>query len=133
MCNTVKVIPILLVFLLVSVSAYAGDLYSSGMELDIFSAAHVDTTGTSDVEQAIGLSPKVSAFYRTAGTDVSNQFYAISTGHVGGNNAYGAASNASNIYQNEFTPGEFTSADLSTNLPDTAVSADSWGTGWSID
>ena len=121
------IIPVFLIFSFLAVCAHAGDLYSANEELDIFGAGHVLAA---DESQAVSLSPQVAAFYRTAGSDTTNQFYSIATGHVGGNNAYGAASNASNIYVNPFNPGEFTSSDLSADLPDTAVSADAWGGDW---
>ena len=115
-------------FLFATVSAYAGDLYSSSQALAIFSGAHVDT---GDDEEPVSLSPKVAAFYRTAGTDTTNQFYAISTGHTGGDTAYAAAANNSNIYFKDFTPGAFDSAVLSGDLIDTMDSANAWGT-WTI-
>ncbi|MCD6526836.1 MAG: hypothetical protein J7K75_07605 [Desulfuromonas sp.] len=120
-----RIVPVLLVLLLTSVTAFAGDIGPVSEEIDLFlNATHVDD---GDGEEAVALSPKVSAFYTTDGSSSTNQWYAISTGHVGGSVAYAASQNASNVYSQEFSSPDALSALLQT-VPTQAVSADSWGT-----
>lgn len=132
----VKITFMLLAFLLLSVSAYAGTAVSSANQvIDIFAAAHVNPAG--DAADPVGLSPKVRAYYMPEATDNTNQFYSISTGHEGGDTVYAAASNSSNVFERSFDLGS--STDLDTQLatvPGTANDAESvsaWvGVGWQL-
>lgn len=130
-----KIAFIMLAMLLASVTAYAGSLTSDGdgstgaNDLNVFSTGHV--SGGDEME-AIGLSPKVDAYYITDGTDADTaQWYGISTAHVGGSRAFGAASNASNVYENPFDQPSEVPTTLS-SIPTQAASADDWPEGWSL-
>lgn len=133
--RSIKSILILVVFLLASVSAYAGTaIESASQQIDLFGTGHADA---GDVAEPVGLSPKVRAYYMPEGADNTNQYYGISTGHEGGDTVYGAASNSSNVFSRGFSVGD--SADLDTQLatvPGTADDAESvtgWtGGGWSL-
>jgi len=131
-----KIFAIMLVLLLASVSAYAGSYTSdndgSTGANDLALFVEGTSVNANDGQDPIGLSPKVDAYYITDGTDSDTaQWYAISTAHVGGSRAFGAASNASNVYENPFTQPSEVPTTLS-SIPTQPESADAWPSGWSL-
>ena len=77
---------------------------------------------------AIGLSPKVVAYYTSTGTTAeTTQWYAISAVHLGGNLAYGTAQNLNNIYKSPFVTGTSVATELQ-GIPATSASASVWDT-----
>jgi len=74
----------------------------------------------------IGLSPKVEAYYVTDGTtDVSAQWYAISTLHPGGTLAYGTAQDLNNIYHSDYQTGSDAATELKA-IPTSSASNSVW-------
>lgn len=105
-------------------SAFAYDAVSSDTPgfLDLTSGSMSVT-----IEQ-IGVSPKVEAYYVTDGdSDVTAQWYAISTVHPGGNLSYGTAQDLNNIYHSEYETGSDTATELK-GIPTTSASASVWET-----
>ena len=119
--NMNKVIMLLLVVLFVSVgSASAADSADGKLTL-----AGLDSGGTA-IPLVIGLSPKVVMYEVTDGTTITaSQWFAISSGHPGGNRCYGTAQDVNNIYYQEYT----TAAELSTylqSIPTDSSNSDAW-------
>lgn len=111
--------------LMATTSSFAATVTSSGGFLDLTTAG----TLTSGMKTKIGLSPKVSAYYVTTGvSDVTAQWYAISTGHPGGNVAYGTAQDLNNLYSKTFSTGTDTITTVIAGIPQSKASASVWAT-----
>jgi len=78
----------------------------------------------------VGLSPKVHVYQVTNGTTVTtSQWFAISSGHPGGNRCYGTAQDVNNIYYNDYD----TAAELSTylqSIPQNDTTSATWISDW---
>lgn len=74
----------------------------------------------------IGLSPKVTALYHSAGTTVATaQWYAVASVHPGGTKIFATASDLNNIIYKAYVKG--TTIDVALfALPANAVSATDW-------
>ena len=120
--NFIKKICLILLVLGFSVSvSYAAPVSSANGELDLSAATESGSGGP-----IIGLSPKVAAYYLSNGNTVtSSQWYAMSTGHPGGNKVYATAQDVNNIYSKEYS----TAAAMSTylqSIPTVGQSASAW-------
>ena len=77
----------------------------------------------------VGLSPKVQMYQVTNGTAITDsQWFAISSGHPGGNRCYGTAQDVNNIYYQEYD----TAAELSTylqSIPQNDTTSNVWTDG----
>lgn len=127
MKTTIKILSLLLfVMFALSANAFAAVIDSSGGELDLFVVG--TSVDTNDGADAIGLSPKVVAKYKSDGTDSTDtQWYSIATIHPGGNKVYGTAQNINNVYSQDHATGSDVDASLD-KIPASANSASDWST-----
>jgi hypothetical protein len=90
------------------------------------------TLDASPAPLIVGLSPKVQMYQVTNGTAITtSQWFAISSGHPGGNRCYGTAQDVNNIYYQDYT----TAAELSdylTDIPTDDTASDTWAAAWEM-
>ena len=127
-----KAFIIMMVVLLLAVSAHAG-VESADGELNLFVEGTTILTDDGDGYAPIGLSPKVQAFYvSNGGTVTESQWYAISTGHPGGNKVYATAQDVNNIFSKSYTTADEMSTYLQ-SIPTDPQSASVWTTNeWDL-